>query len=297
VPIVNTALSYIKGLCLLPLYVKRTFDFVRKSEGRSGKDALTERHRAIRQELEYSHASILGEMMTLNGIKILLDPPRVIETVQEVMLKRDYDFYGINGTFVMIDIGMNVAFATLCAANSDKFSKVYSFEPLKPTFDIALRNIALNPKLSEKIQPANIGLSDRNENLEVKYSLDEIMSISSEGTFDSCIATNTKSETIQLRKASEVIGPIVESHAGEKLFLKVDCEGAEFKIFKDLEAAGLLKAVDVVVVEWHNGDPDEIIRSLVAAGFFCFLQKSNAQWNIGMIKAVRYSGETNPQRP
>jgi FkbM family methyltransferase len=289
--------SYIKSLVLFPIYVKRLYDqrrAVNLSNPRP-QNALEEKHNAIRNDFLHCNARTIGEVLQIDGIKVFLHPPRVIETIHEVIIRGDYEFFGDPGQCVMIDIGMNVALATLACANNPKFTRIYAFEPLKPTYDIATQNIELNPNLKSKIETYNFGLSDVNQQLSVKFSFDEIMSISSEGTFDECINTNAKTEIIETRRTSEVLRPLFERHRENTIFLKMDCEGAEFKIVKDLEESGLLGAVDVLVIEWHRQDPDDILRRLTRAGFFCFQQKLNVEWNVGMIKAVRMHGMKHPQ--
>ena len=291
--------SYIKSLFLFPIYTKRLYD-QRHSVTFSNlqpQSASKEKHDAIRKDFKHCNAHTIGEILLISGINVLLHPPRVIETIHEVIIKRDYEFFGDTGQCIMIDVGMNVALASLACANNPKFSRIYSFEPLKPTYDIATHNIDLNPNLKDKIECYNFGLSDVNQQLVVKFSYDEIMSISSEGTFDECINTNAKTEIIEIRRASEVLRPIFERHKENTIFLKMDCEGAEFKIVKDLEESGLLGAVDVLVMEWHKQDPDDILRRLTRAGFFCFLHKLNVEWNVGIIKAVRTLGMKCPKSP
>jgi FkbM family methyltransferase len=279
--------TYAKALCLFPIYIKRLYDQRQTSGNLRSQDPLKEKHNAIHNDFQLSNARTMGDILLIDGIKIRLYPPRVIETIHEVIIRRDYEFCGDLGRCVMIDIGMNVGVATLACANDPKFTRVYSFEPLKPTYDIAAQNLDLNPTLKDKIQISNFGLSDLNQRLLVKFSFDEIMSVSSEGTFDECINTNTQTENIEIRNASEVLRPIFERHKEDTIFLKIDCEGAEFKIVKDIEERGLLCAVDVMVIEWHNQDPDDILRRLTRAGFFCFLHKINPEWNVGIIKAVK----------
>jgi tRNA1(Val) A37 N6-methylase TrmN6 len=82
-------------------------------------------------------------MLTIDGIKLVMYPNRSIETVNEVILKQYYDFSEVAGSHIMIDIGMNVGITTLLKANNPSFHHIYSFEPLKPTYEIARSNMSL----------------------------------------------------------------------------------------------------------------------------------------------------------
>ena len=281
--------GYCKGMLLLPYYVKRTYH-ITQSLAPSGSDQNTQmrdQHIAIYKELEAYNVAFSGELLVIDGVRLVVDPPRVIETINEVILGRGYDFLEDASSYVMIDIGMNVGIASLLKANDPKFKRIYSFEPVKQTYEIALRNIDLNPDLKQKIEPFNFGLSDTTEQMSVKFSPDEIMSVSSEATFDSCFTKNVTRHVIQLRKATEVLEPILKKHRNEKIFVKIDCEGAEFKIMRDLENGGLLSNIDILIAEWHGQKPDPLLEILARTGFFYFLQTIKVKWNVGIIRAVK----------
>jgi FkbM family methyltransferase len=250
---------------------------------------------SIYRELAAAKGMINGDTVSLNGVSIRVEPPRVIETIHEVLLSDDYRFFEDSPTYVMIDVGMNVGITALSKASDPRFMKIYAFEPLKPTYALALANIELNPLLKSKIDTFNFGLSDEDEELVIKFTPDHIMSISSESTFDTCFKQNLSDESIQLKKASAVLEPIMRRHKADspaKIFLKVDCEGAEFKIMNDLQTKGLLEYVDIAIIEWHRKDPGTILKLLSSNGFFYFLERKNVEWNVGLIKAVR----TSPSR-
>jgi FkbM family methyltransferase len=250
---------------------------------------------SIYRELAAAKGTINGDIVSLNGVSIRVEPPRVIETIHEVLLSDDYRFFEDSSTYVMIDVGMNVGITAISKASDPRFMKIYAFEPLKPTYTLALANIELNPLLKSKINTFNFGLSDQDQELVIKFTPDHIMSISSESTFDICFERNLSEERIQLKKASAVLEAIMRRHKADspaKIFLKVDCEGAEFKIMNDLQAKGLLEHVDIAIIEWHRKDPAPILNLLSSNGFFYFLERKNVEWNVGLIKAVR----TSPSR-
>jgi FkbM family methyltransferase len=64
------------------------------------------------------------------------------------------------------------------------------------------------------------------------------------------------------------VGEVMDAHRLDRIdFLKMDIEGAEFRIFRD--SAGWLERVDNLAMEVHKhaGDPTEIVDRLQAAGF------------------------------
>jgi FkbM family methyltransferase len=275
---------YIKDFLLLPLNVRQLIELPAKSPPTNPFEGL---HQNIRDSLKTLKAEYSEGLVRVDGANYIINPTRTIETLNEVVLRRDYDFAWPSGRYVVIDIGMNVGFATICKARDPNVIHVYGFEPLAPTYNLARRNIEVNPELAHKITSFNIGLADAESLMEIKYCENEIMSVSSEGTFDDCFWGEVRTETIAIKPAAKILGEIFAKHNGVPIFLKCDCEGAEFKIFSSLYEHGLMDQISVVVVEWHGRPPDEIINMLTAAGFSCFSQVINIARNVGIIRAVR----------
>jgi hypothetical protein len=117
------------------------------------------------------------------------------------------------------------------------------------------------------------------------------MSVSSKNTFDECFVPESI-EKIQIEIADIILAPLLKEHEQGRVFLKIDCEGAEYEILPNLVQAGLLKTVDVVIVEWHSGDFQPLVSLLEQEGFFCFIEwHQRDRWKIGIIKAVKQEGQ------
>ena len=72
----------------------------------------------------------------------------------------------------------------------------------------------------------------------------------------------------------------------EKVFCKIDCEGAEKEIVPSLEMSGLLHRIHVLMMEWHFSPPKSLIDILTRNGFTVFFDHS-VRDKLGFIKAVR----------
>ena len=114
------------------------------------------------------------------------------------------------------------------------------------------------------------------------------MSISDSGVFDKCFSTDSK-ETIIIKQASGEIENIIKTVKDEeKIFLKIDCEGAEYDILKNLDENDLLKFVDVIILEFHNGNLEFLTNILNKNKFFCFADwERRDEFQIGLIKALK----------
>ena len=82
---------------------------------------------------------------------------------------------------VIIDIGANIGDTSLLFANEG--SEVYSYEPVPPIYEIALRNIKLNPDLENKVHLFNKAVSDKEGTIEIKFGGDGTSLSSSSSSF------------------------------------------------------------------------------------------------------------------
>ena len=215
------------------------------------------------------------------AIRIEGDADNTLWTAYAILCSDEYNFE-IDDKYVMFDIGLNLGITSLHKARDEKCVKIYGYEPFTPTFKSAENNMKLNPQLSEKISVFNYGLGDRNKELEINYNPEYPGKMSSvRNRFpDSGVI-----EKIEIKKASDVLAPLFEKHK-EKIFLKIDCEGAEKEILPDLDETGLLKKVTVIVMEWHFENPKRIVKLLKKNGFVYFCQHDVPD-EIGMIRAYR----------
>lgn len=216
-----------------------------------------------------------------HGVKISGDSANTFWTAEGVLCRKEYDFFSTDN-YVVIDIGLNIGLTTLFLANKKNVTKVYGYEPFALTFMQARKNINANSHLKHKIEIFDFGIGNKNEKVNINYNPDLPGSMSSVKNRFENIGTV---ETISLRKASGIIGDIVKKHE-EKIYLKMDCEGAEGDIIEDLYRHHILESVDLVVLEYHFGYPHDILKTLQDSEFLCFIEEAVPN-SIGMIRAVR----------
>lgn len=202
-------------------------------------------------------------------------------TAEGVLCSKDYDFYS-EDDYVMIDIGLNIGITSLHFAQNKNIKKIYGFEPFRETFNQAVNNLKNNTHLARKIEIFNFGIGDNNESMIISYNKNLPGSMSSKIDRYKNLEQN---QEIKIKKASLVFEEIFKKHK-EKFFLKVDCEGAEFDIIKDLENHSLIKKIEVLCLEWHFKNPKEIIDILQRNNFVVF-NKELIKDEIGFIRAVK----------
>ncbi len=190
--------------------------------------------------------------------------------INEIFFESAYNFVCPRDCCV-IDIGMNIALASLLFATRDGVQEIHAFEPFPETFGRALANIALNPALAAKITPYNHGISDRDED-----SIFTVFDRGDSGEMATRSVEGGRPVRLITRDAATALRPIIAAARakGRDVVMKVDCEGAEFAIFKSLDEAGLLGEVTAFMVEWHRvfegRTQAELIGPLKRAGFVAF---------------------------
>ncbi len=207
--------------------------------------------------LAFSHNENRILLETEDGIKFFTN--NRFWTIDSVFARNEYSIPQLYtfSDFVVLDIGMNRGYASLKFANFDSCSAVYGFEIDPNTYNLALENFNLNPKLNNKIHPFNFGLYDEDKELDLFYI----------PGYDGITTTNiefakTQSEWVSqkdlmkikkanVKEAGKVISYIIEKENKSNIVLKIDTEGAESKIIDNLIENNLLEKIDMIIGEIH----------------------------------------------
>ena len=176
----------------------------------------------------------------------------------------------------VIDLGGNIGDTALFFANEG--ADVISFEPVKHLYDIAVKNVELNPKLKNKITLVNKGVGGKRGKLEFDSPM-----IESYRDSDS-----TEMEIITL-------SDLLEDYTFTPDILKMDCEGCEYEIILKND----LSIFNEIIFEHHskiaNYDYNILVDELRKQGFKIKFIDSIAEplemgWtfeDIGMIYAYK----------
>jgi FkbM family methyltransferase len=226
-----------------------------------------------------------GILLEFDNLKIYLETFEEILIVNEIFVKKDYNFF-ISEKVILIDIGTNIGIASLFFSRVNNVEKIYAFEPVEDTYKQALLNFKLNEGILKVSDFKNYGLgkSDRKEvflfNKNVKGNTGLRGSMSS--SFDS---SKVIEKEVLIKKASVEIDRIKKENPNNKIVVKMDCEGAEYEIFEDLQQSNCIKNIDFFLLEWHDKGSEFIDSILKKNGFNFFSQ--NLSNKTGMIYAFK----------
>ncbi|MHC4539089.1 MAG: FkbM family methyltransferase [Planctomycetota bacterium] len=212
-------------------------------------------------------------------------PHEAMGITKEVFLNRNYAV-DLGCDAVLIDVGLNRGIASLFFATCPNIKRIYSFEPFRPTFELARKNLGLNPQLAEKITAYNVGLGKAETTRELPYMSKATGGMST--THDVCRGEKDIEEvTVIIKDAAREISRILEANKNEHMILKCDCEGAEFEIFERLDEENLIGHIDVVLMEYHFDKPDRLVEILAENGFAVHTKVLSEKMGTGDIYAVR----------
>jgi FkbM family methyltransferase len=186
----------------------------------------------------------------------------------EVFVDNVYDVFDIANDDVLVDIGGHIGSFTIKAASKCPAGHVYTFEPYTPTFLILDENV----KGINNVTIFNKAVSD--------HSGSQRLYISHKNPAEnSLIRTTDTHTTVELISLNDIFSNLGIDHID---LLKLDCEGAEYKIISTAKTN--LDYIKKIVMEVHepkyfNISPEftiqKLINTLETAGFYVNFKREN----------------------
>lgn len=160
------------------------------------------------------------------------DPRSLFSEYDIIFNKKAYHFDTSTPTPLVIDGGGHIGTSTLYFKSIYPQSKIIVFEPDPHSLKLLRKNLDAN-KLTD-IQVIESGL----------YSEDTKINFNNDHT-DGGKISNSGSNSINSERLSKYINSGVD-------FLKLNIEGAELEVLKELEQSGKLKNIKEMCIEWHS---------------------------------------------
>ncbi len=184
--------------------------------------------------------------------------------------------FQINQNDVVIDIGAHIGLFTLYASQFCTKGSIFSFEPMKDNYELLLENIKLNNL--EQVKFFNLAVSNSNDPIKLFINDDE-----SGHSMFSQSSQNLTVNSISLKRIFD------ENQIEYCNFLKLDCEGAEYEIIKNLPLSYFEK-IDKMIIEYHMADSNpelliELKKILTSQNFK--IETKSLFPNIGFLYAKK----------
>lgn len=242
------------------------------------------------KEHNFAHLFIFKEQKIIQTNGIYFDTKHIgnMYSLQEIFSRHEYEFGGLNN-YVFIDVGANVGDSALYIAAQESAAKIYAYEPFPNAHKSAKNNIKLNPKLEKKIKLFNEGWGNENKTLKV-YEFndpnDNVFNSMENFAVNKFPEKNKQLITIKLKKSADILRRIITKHKKQPIVLKMDIEGGEYVCFEDLDKAGLVKKIDIILLEWHYKGSEPITKILEKNGFVWFNRVDvNSTYTYGLLRA------------
>ena len=148
----------------------------------------------------------------------LADNAEEIYILSEIYVVGDYDFaVSEAASTVVVDIGANVGFTAVFLASQNSNLMIEACEPVRASYGKALRNVAENHNLINRIMLHNFGLFSQSGEMQIISNLNKrgcsslIMDRSQSGD---------ETFSVEMRRASDFLKDVITRHPTKKIVLK-----------------------------------------------------------------------------
>ena len=195
---------------------------------------------------------------------------------REIFVRNEYWFESPSGEPLIFDCGANIGMATLYFKWLYPRSVIHCFEPDRPTFELLQRNVQAN-RLTD-VHPHNVALSD------VVGDVEFFVSASRNGSL--LMSLDPQRTTAADHKRTVVNGTKLSAFVDGKPvdLVKLDVEGAEGLVLRDLVESGVVRQIKQFVVEYHH----HVDHNKAKFGdFLSLLKEAGFDYQIGAVWASR----------
>jgi FkbM family methyltransferase len=230
------------------------------------------------KKIEITNNTVIMESRE-NNIKLIADKydERVIpiEILNFGVYEKEMDMVLklVSECSTIIDIGANIGWYSLNMSQKNKYSNIFSFEPIPKTFEYLKSNINLNN--ASNVHAFNFGFSDEEKDLVFYYykkgpGNSSLMNLSEREDVEQIICKVKKLDNFVSREGLTID------------FIKCDVEGAELFVFKG-GFETIKKDKPIIFTEllrkWSakfDYHPNEVIDLLREIGYKCFTIGENS---------------------
>lgn len=216
-------------------------------------------------------------------IEIAVNTFDELSNIREIYGEYSYRFFtgDDNRKFVVMDIGANIAGASVWFAQMQQVETVYAYEPFEDTVQIAGYNISKNLMAAQKVELVPCGLGIMEEKKTIEYNpgmtcglstLDDInqKAFGLYKGWGMVNEENNKECEIIIKDICKETENAINKHPDCLLVIKMDCEGSEYGLIEKLHSSGLLNKVSILMLEWHYNGSAPIEKRLKENGFTWF---------------------------
>ncbi len=218
-------------------------------------------------------AKILNKEVSVN---VISDADNSV--FEEIFIDRDYNIVDDkikNAKSLIIDIGAHIGCFSIYTATLNPDVKILAFEPDENNYKLLKENLLLNH--SKNVQPKNLAVAGK----------EEVRTLNISGDSHNHSFYNTENKVSEKKIQTTTIQKILRNHPKVDL-IKIDCEGAEFEILRNLTEEEFSKT-ESIYIEFHEFEEgmnrSELKSVLEKNGFQVRISESRYDRRFGFIFA------------
>jgi FkbM family methyltransferase len=184
-----------------------------------------------------------------NGARYIVRSFMDVWILKETCIDRDYETRGakIGDGWTVIDIGAALGDFAVMTAKENPTCRVIAFEPFPESFKLLEQNIRLNRV--ENITALPIAIGSKSGSLTLSTTGEAVQHTTTESVVSGVATSAITVESLSLEDA------LKRCKIDTCDFLKMDCEGSEFDILLNTNAA-TLQRIKRICLEYHDGFTD-----------------------------------------
>jgi FkbM family methyltransferase len=214
--------------------------------------------------LKHTSSDRIHSHELLNHKTFFYDGPGYLHGLQEIFIEEVYNQKLPENAYIL-DCGAHIGLSVIYLKSISPSANIVCFEPDAKNFDLLQKNISSH--CLKNIDAKN----------EAVWISDTILNFISEGNMASKIGDNSAANTVSVKATR------LKNYLNRKVdFLKIDIEGAEYEVLKDI--AGSVGNVERMFVEYHgnfeqNNELLEIFEIIQKAGFKFYISEATKNYN------------------
>jgi len=217
-------------------------------------------------------------MFRLKNGQTVLAPRRILPEFKESFFEEVY-FKNLPAQLmdtynpIVLDIGANVGYFSLCAILKLKKPYIYAYEPIKGNYHLLQQNIDRAPY--EGLKPFNMAVSNKAGDITLRFSEDDI-------TTSASLLSNATGSHEEVVKCTTLEDIMRDNKLNRIDLLKMDCEGAEYNILYNTTPQQFAK-INCIALETHAGSGEKenhnaLEAFLKSAGYQTQTSNGNFIW-------------------
>jgi FkbM family methyltransferase len=232
-----------------------------------------------------------------NGRRFWVRTPMDIWVIKEICLDHQYELASVEfeDGWTVLDIGAGLGDFAVAMARKNPHGSIYAYEPFPPSCALLQENLRLNRVTNVVTSPLAIAAEAGSAQMHIAS---EAVAHSTVSVAEGLAHGMTPVQTVTLDQVFDSL------QIARCDYLKMDCEGAEYSVFRYTSAA-TLQRIRHLCLEYHDNltefSHQDLVRLFTQHGFSVRLTPCPAYRHLGLLYAendrIQHVDTENTEKP